>query len=114
MPLPVMPLMGPRPLQRPCPLVGHGFSRGTASATTLHLSVYSSARFNGLPALPASAIRTPEGPMPKYIIEREVPGAGQLTDAQLKALSLKSVSVLHELGTRIQWLESFVTDDKIY
>ena len=52
--------------------------------------------------------------MPKYVIEREVPGAGQLTDAQLKALSLKSVSVLHELGTRIQWLESFVTDDKIY
>ena len=52
--------------------------------------------------------------MPKYVIEREVPGAGKLSDADLKAISRKSVEVLRELGTKIQWLESFVTDDKIY
>jgi hypothetical protein len=52
--------------------------------------------------------------MPKYIIEREVPGAGKLTDAQLKGLSMKSVEVLRDMGPKIQWLESFVTEDKLY
>ena len=52
--------------------------------------------------------------MPKYIIEREIPGAGQLTATQLNAISQKSCSVLKGLGPQIQWLESYVTDDKIY
>ena len=52
--------------------------------------------------------------MPKYIIEREVPGAGKLSAGELKAISQKSCSVLRELGPQIQWLESFVTGDKIY
>jgi len=52
--------------------------------------------------------------MPKYIIEREIPGAGQLTPQQLNAISQKSCSVLKNLGPKIQWLESYVTDDKIY
>jgi hypothetical protein len=52
--------------------------------------------------------------MPKYIIEREVPGAGKLTETQLKGIAEKSVEVLRDMGTKIQWLESFVTDDKIY
>lgn len=52
--------------------------------------------------------------MPKYIIERDLPGAGQLTQEQLSDISKKSCSVLQELGPRIQWVESFVTDDKIY
>ena len=52
--------------------------------------------------------------MPKYIIEREIPGAGQLTAQQLNAISQKSCSVLKVLGPQIQWLESYVTDDKIY
>ncbi len=52
--------------------------------------------------------------MPKYIIEREVPGAGKLSPGELKAISQKSCSVLRELGPQIQWLESFVTGDKIY
>lgn len=52
--------------------------------------------------------------MPKYIIEREIPGAGQLTSQQLNAISQKSCSVLKGLGPQIQWLESYVTDDKIY
>lgn len=52
--------------------------------------------------------------MPKYIIERELPGAGDLGDDQIKGISQKSIQVLGELGTQIQWVESFVTDDKIY
>jgi cell division inhibitor SulA len=52
--------------------------------------------------------------MPKYVIEREIPGAGQLTAAQLNAISQKSCSVLKGMGPQIQWLESYVTDDKIY
>ena len=50
----------------------------------------------------------------KYVIEREVPNAGSLTEEQLREVSLKSISVLNELGSSIQWLHSFVTDDKIY
>ncbi len=52
--------------------------------------------------------------MPKFVIEREIPGVGQLSPETLKAISQKSCGVLNELGPRIQWLESFVTDDKIY
>ena len=53
-------------------------------------------------------------PLPKFVIERELPGAGKLPHDQLQAISQKSCGVLRELGTGIQWLESFVTDDKIY
>lgn len=52
--------------------------------------------------------------MPKYVIEREIPGAGNLTDEQLKGISQASCGVLHELGPQIQWVHSYVTDDKIY
>ena len=52
--------------------------------------------------------------MPKFIIERELPGAGDLSAEQLQGVSQKSCSVLRELGTTIQWVESYVTDDKIY
>ena len=52
--------------------------------------------------------------MPKYIIERELPGAGDLGDDQIQGISQKSCQVLSELGPQIQWVESFVTDDKIY
>ena len=52
--------------------------------------------------------------MPKYLIEREIPGAGNLTPDQLHAISQKSCSVLSGLGPQIQWLESYVTGDKIY
>ena len=52
--------------------------------------------------------------MPKFVIERDIPGAGQLTTQQLNAISQKSCSVLKALGPQIQWLESYVTDDKIY
>ena len=52
--------------------------------------------------------------MPKYIIERELPGAGELGDDQIQGISQKSCQVLNELGPQIQWVESFVTDDKIY
>jgi hypothetical protein len=52
--------------------------------------------------------------MPKYIIEREIAGAGQLTADQLQAVSHQSCSVLGKLGPQIQWVESYVTDDKVY
>lgn len=52
--------------------------------------------------------------MPKYVIERELPGAGKLTPDQLRAVSQKSCSVLNKLGPEIQWIESFVTADKVY
>lgn len=52
--------------------------------------------------------------MPKYLIEREIPGAGKLTQEELRAISQKSCSVLNRLGPRIQWVESYVTDDKVY
>jgi hypothetical protein len=52
--------------------------------------------------------------MPKYMIERPLPGAHQLTSDQLHAISQKSNSVLRELGPDVQWLESFVATDKIY
>jgi len=52
--------------------------------------------------------------MPKYIIEREIAGAGKLTPQQLQGVSQKSCGVLKNLGPQIQWLESYVTDDKIY
>lgn len=52
--------------------------------------------------------------MPKYLIERELPGAGKLPPEQLKAISQKSCSVLNSLGPEIQWIESYVTGDKIY
>jgi len=52
--------------------------------------------------------------MPKYIIERELPGAGSLPDDQVTAISRKSCEVLNELGSGIQWVQSYVTSDKIY
>jgi hypothetical protein len=52
--------------------------------------------------------------MPKYVIEREIPNAGKLTSAEIQGISQKSCSVLNKLGPQIQWLESFVTADKIY
>jgi len=52
--------------------------------------------------------------MPKFVIERELPGAGKLSPAELQAVSQKSCSVLRELGPQIQWLQSYVTDNKIY
>ncbi len=52
--------------------------------------------------------------MPKYVIERDIPGAGKLSAAELKGIAQTSCGVLAKLGSQIQWLESFVTDDKIY
>ena len=52
--------------------------------------------------------------MPKFVIERNIPGAGKLTPEQLQAISQTSCGVVRKLGPEIQWVESFVTDDKIY
>jgi hypothetical protein len=52
--------------------------------------------------------------MPKYVIERPLPGAGKLSPDELQAISAKSNSVIAQLGPEIRWLQSYVTDDKIY
>jgi hypothetical protein len=52
--------------------------------------------------------------MPEFVIERDIPGAGDLTESQLRDVSRKSVSVLKEMGSQIRWLHSYVTGDKVY
>lgn len=52
--------------------------------------------------------------MPKYVIERELPGAGKLSKDELRAISQKSVGILKDMGPQIQWVQSYVVDDKIY
>lgn len=52
--------------------------------------------------------------MPKFVIEREIPGAGKLSATDLQAISQKSCGVLNAMGPQIQWVQSYVTDDKIY
>lgn len=52
--------------------------------------------------------------MPKFVIEREIPGAGQLTNEQLQAIAQQSCAVLNEMGPSIQWVQSYVGGDKIY
>jgi hypothetical protein len=52
--------------------------------------------------------------MPKFVIEREIPNAGKLSPEELRAISQKSCGVLRNLGPQIQWVQSYVTDDKLY
>ncbi len=52
--------------------------------------------------------------MPQFVIEREVPGAGTLTETQIQDISLRSLQTLKEMGPQIQWLHSYVTEDKVY
>lgn len=52
--------------------------------------------------------------MPQFVIERNVPGAGKLSEAEIRELSLRSLGVLKEMGPQIQWLHSYVTEDKVY
>ena len=52
--------------------------------------------------------------MPQYLIQRDIPGAGKLSPAELKAISQKSMGVLEKMGAKIQWVQSYVTGDQIY
>ena len=52
--------------------------------------------------------------MPQYVIEREIPGAGALSQEQIRDLSMRSIEVLKKMGPQIQWLHSYVTEDKVY
>ncbi len=52
--------------------------------------------------------------MPKFVIEREIPGAGRMSEAELHDVARRSVKVLRDLGPQIQWLHSYITDDKVY
>lgn len=63
---------------------------------------------------PRDRLRYEEANMPKFLIEREIPGAGSLTPQQLHGVAEKSCSVLRNLGPQIQWVQSYVTGDKIY
>ena len=65
-------------------------------------------------ALPALAQSQSSAGMQKYVIERDMPGAGKLSPKELQAASQKSRDVLRDMGTKIQWVQSYVTDDKIY
>jgi hypothetical protein len=66
-----------------------------------------------LPAL-AQSQEVERGAMHKYVIERDLPGAGKLSASELQAASQKSREVLRTMGTKIQWVQSYVTDDKLY
>ena len=63
---------------------------------------------------PSAAKTTTVGTLHTYVIERNIPGAGKLSAAELKAISQTSCSVLKEMGPKIQWIQSYVTGDKIY
>lgn len=52
--------------------------------------------------------------MPQFVIERDVPGAGALSESQIREISLRSLKALKEMGPQIQWLHSYVTEDKVY
>jgi hypothetical protein len=52
--------------------------------------------------------------MPKFVIEREIPGVGNLSDTEIQEISRRSMKALQEIGTEIQWLQSYVTGDKVY
>jgi hypothetical protein len=52
--------------------------------------------------------------VPQFVIEREIPGAGALSEAQIREISLRSLETLNEMGPQIQWLQSYVTEDKVY
>jgi hypothetical protein len=52
--------------------------------------------------------------MPQYVIERDIPGAGQFTEEQIRDISVRSLAVLKELGPEIQWVHTYVTDDRMY
>ena len=52
--------------------------------------------------------------MPQFVIERDIPGAGSLTEPEIREISLQSLKTLKEMGPQIQWLHSYVTEDKVY
>lgn len=52
--------------------------------------------------------------MPQFVIERDIPGAGSLSEAQIREVSIRSLAALKEIGPKIQWLHSYVTEDKVY
>jgi hypothetical protein len=82
---------------------GNAAARDRIDAT-VHFDLTSSAWF----------LLEKENIRPKYVIEREIPGAGKLSAEELKAISQKSCGVLQKLGPQIQWVHSYVTDDKVY
>jgi len=66
------------------------------------------------PGMMISLTERSQNTMPKFVIERDLPGAGSLSPEQLQAISQKSCSILQKMGPQIQWVQSYVTDDKVY
>jgi hypothetical protein len=66
------------------------------------------------PARPSIRVLSFSPAMPEYVIEREIPGAGKMTEEQIRDVSVRSLEVLRGIGPQIQWLHSYVTDDRIY
>jgi Protein of unknown function (DUF4242) len=83
---------------------------GAPGDSTLWVDRYRRARVSSF--IPGSGPK--EAGVPKFVIERDVPGAGKLSEQELHDMSVKSNEVLNSLGPKIQWLHSYVTDDKIY
>ncbi len=77
-------------------------------------SVFCMSRCDALSGLICYHDRLVRLAMPQYVIEREIPGAGNLSDAELQAVARKSVGVLKDMGPEIKWLHSYVTGDKVY
>jgi hypothetical protein len=91
--------------------------RQNSRARALRLKTSACAHLNLLRRARVVCARTAkvkESAMPKFVIEREIAGAGKLPRQKLQAISRKSCSVLHDMGPQIQWVQSYVTDDKIY
>src|ERR1700753_3033543 len=88
----------------------------SASSSPLEPTIPEQQRTHLFQANPLANIAPKSGghDMPKCLIEREIPGIGSMTDAQIREASRKSVAVLKELGPEIQWLQSYVTGDKLY
>jgi hypothetical protein len=77
--------------------------------------MFSQSIYNGRRRIPGMGIwRKGFDSMPTYIVEREIPGASKMTEAELRDASLRSLEVLRQLGPEIQWIQSYVADDKIY
>jgi hypothetical protein len=71
-------------------------------------------QFRGRACIPHARRETTESAVPKFVIERQIVGAGKLPRQELQAISQKSCAVLQSMGPKIQWVQSYITDDKIY
>ena len=92
-------------------------SKATISLLLIAIFTFTSAKVTGQEVIYVKAAKAEmkkNSQLKTYLIEREIPGAGELTDEQLKGISQKSCAVLNEMGPEIEWVHSYVTDNKVY